>query len=309
VNKFVFGPVPSRRLGFSLGVDVIPRKYCNFDCIYCQIGKTTGKNTARRTFFRAKEVVKQVVDAVYATEKVDFVTFSGSGEPTLNKNLGTMIQEIKKNINTPVAVITNSSLFDLEEVRNDLMYADVILPSLDAASNEMFLRINRPQFNIDIVKIIDGIKSLRKQYTGLIWLEIMLIKGMNDSKEELQKLSDIVKDLNVDRIHLNTVTRPPSESNAGPLAQGELEQIRKLFGNKCEVISSFEKDGIHQQQEGWAEALVDILKRRALTLDYIIKISGVVSSRIIEQLRDMEKNGLIETYRLGADIYYIAADR
>jgi len=292
-----------------LGVDVIPRKYCNFDCIYCQIGKTTAKNTTRRTYIRAKEVARQVVDAVCATEKVDFVTFSGSGEPTLNKNLGTMIREIKKNINTPVAVITNSSLFDLEEVRNDIMRADVILPSLDAASNEMFQRINRPQSNIDIVKIIEGIKSLRKQYTGLIWLEIMMIKGMNDTKEELQKLNDIVKDLNVDRIHLNTITRPPSESNAGPLAQGELEQIRKLFGNKCEVISSFEKDGIHQQREGWAEALVDILKRRALTLDDISKITGVASSRIIEQLRDMEKNGLIETYRLGADIYYIAADR
>jgi len=292
-----------------LGVDVIPRKYCNFDCIYCQVGKTTGKNTTRRTFFRAKEVARQVVDTVCATEKVDFVTFSGSGEPTLNKNLGTMIREIKKNINTPVAVITNSSLFDLEEVRNDIMRADVILPSLDAASNEMFQRINRPQSNIDIVKIIEGIKSLRKQYTGLIWLEIMMIKGMNDTKEELQKLNDIVKDLNVDRIHLNTITRPPSESNAGPLAQGELEQIKKLFGNKCEVISSFEKDGIHQQREGWAEALVDILKRRALTLDDISKITGVASSRIIEQLRDMEKNGLIETYRLGADIYYIAADR
>lgn len=292
-----------------MGVDVIPRKYCNFDCIYCQVGKTTGKNTTRRTFFRAKEVARQVVDTVCATEKVDFVTFSGSGEPTLNKNLGTMIREIKKNINTPVAVITNSSLFDLEEVRNDLMRADVILPSLDAASNEMFQRINRPQSNIDIVKIIEGIKSLRKQYTGLIWLEIMMIKGMNDTKEELQKLNDIVKDLNVDRIHLNTITRPPSESNAGPLAQGELEQIKKLFGNKCEVISSFEKDGIHQQREGWAEALVDILKRRALTLDDISKITGVASSRIIEQLRDMKKNGLIETYRLGADIYYIAADR
>lgn len=292
-----------------MGVDVIPRKYCNFDCIYCQVGKTTGKNTTRRTFFRAKEVARQVVDTVCATEKVDFVTFSGSGEPTLNKNLGTMIREIKKNINTPVAVITNSSLFDLEEVRNDLMRADVILPSLDAASNEMFQRINRPQSNIDIVKIIEGIKSLRKQYTGLIWLEIMMIKGMNDTKEELQKLNDIVKDLNVDRIHLNTITRPPSESNAGPLAQGELEQIKKLFGNKCEVISSFEKDGIHQQREGWAEALVDILKRRALTLDDISKITGVASSRIIEQLRDMEKNGLIETYRLGSDIYYIAADR
>ena len=309
MDKFVFGPVPSRRLGFSLGVDIIPRKYCNFDCIYCQIGKTTRKNTVRRTFFQTKEVAKQVVDAVCAVEKVDFVTFSGSGEPTLNKNLGAMIREIKKNIDTPVAVITNSSLFDLEEVRRDLMCADVILPSLDAASDEIFQRINRPQSDIDIMKIIDGIRSFRKHYSGLIWLEIMLIKGMNDTKEELQKLNAIVNGLGVDRIHLNTVTRPPSESDAAPLDKRELEKVRKSFGDKCEVISSFEKDGIHHQREGWAEALFDILKRRALTLPDIVKVTGVTSSGIKTRLQNMENRGLIKTYRLGAEIYYIAVEQ
>jgi len=309
VSNFVFGPVPSRRLGYSLGVDIIPHKYCNFDCIYCQIGRTTEKNATRKTFFHAEEVAKQVVDAIYATEKVDFITFSGSREPTLNKNLGTMIREIKKKTITPVAVITNSSLFDLKEVRRDLIHADVVLPSLDASSDKMLQRINRPQTGIHIKKIIEGIRRFRKEYSGLIWLEIMFIKGMNDTGEELRKLFRIVNDLDVDKIHLNTVTRPPSEANARPISREELEQIRKIFGDRCEVISSFEKDGVHHQQVGWAEELVEVLKRRALTLHDIIKITGIASSKIQEQLRDMKKNGLIEAYRLGKDIYYNAVDR
>lgn len=306
MRKFVFGPVPSRRLGFSLGVDIIPRKYCNFDCIYCQIGKTTEKNGARRTFYEEKEVVNEVIAAVYAAEKVDFVTFSGSGEPTLNANLGAMIREIKKNIETPIAVITNGTLLSFEEVRNDLMAADVVLPSLDAASEQMFQRINRPQTGINLIEIIDGIKAFRKCYTGLIWLEIMLIKGMNDSSEGLGKLRDILRDLNVDKIHLNTVTRPPSESIAGHLEQEELERIGSFFGDKCEVISPFEKDGIHNHYEDWAETLLDILRRRALTLRDMVVITGVKSSVIQTTLRSMQSKGLIKDYCSCTEVYYIA---
>jgi wyosine [tRNA(Phe)-imidazoG37] synthetase (radical SAM superfamily) len=308
MDYFVFGPVPSRRLGFSLGVDIIPRKYCNFDCVYCQIGKTTRQGVTRRKFFKTDTIVKEIVNTIQHAETVDFVTFSGSGEPTLNQNLGAMIREVKKNVKTPVAVITNSSLLSLKEVRNDLINADVVLPSLDAASGEMFKRINRPQTNIGIMEIIDGIKSFQKHYAGSIWLEIMLIKGMNDTKEELQKLSDIVNNLNVDKIHLNTVTRPPSESDVGPLDQREMEQVRESFGDKCEIISSFEKDGIHQEKEGWAEMLVEILKRRALTLHDIIKVTGVRSSQIKTELQNMENKGLIKTYRLGEEIYYISVN-
>jgi len=305
---FVFGPVPSRRLGFSLGVDIIPRKYCNFDCIYCQIGKTTRKNVTRKKFFEVEEVVKEIVDTIQFAEKVDFVTFSGSGEPTLNENLGTMIKEVKKKVNTPVAVITNSSTLQIEEVRNDLINADVILPSLDAASNEVFKSINRPQANLELTFIIEGIKSLKKDYKGRIWLEIMLIKGVNDTPDELQKLRFILNDLKVDKIHLNTVTRPPSEKNAGPLNRKELEKIKIFFGDNCEIVSSFEKNGVHKEQEGWARTLVDILKRRSLTIQDIIRITGTSSFRIHEELDAMEKKGSIKAYRLGNDIYYTAVD-
>lgn len=291
-----------------MGVDIIPRKYCNFDCIYCQIGKTTHKNVTRKKFFEVEEVVKEIVDTIQFAEKVDFVTFSGSGEPTLNENLGVMIKEVKKSVNTPIAVITNSSSLGIEEVRNDLFNADVVLPSLDAASDEVFKSINRPQANLELTFIIEGIKSLKKDYKGRIWLEIMLIKGVNDTPDELQKLRFILNDLKVDKIHLNTVTRPPSEKNAGPLNRKELEKIKIFFGDNCEIVSSFEKNGVHKEQEGWARTLVDILKRRSLTIQDIIRITGTSSFRIHEELDAMEKKGSIKAYRLGNDIYYTAVD-
>lgn len=291
-----------------MGVDIIPRKYCNFDCIYCQIGKTTSKDVIRKKIFEAQEVVKEIVNTIHCAEKVDFVTFSGSGEPTLNQNLGAMIREVKRNVSIPVAVITNSSLLYIEEVRNDLVEADVVLPSLDAASDEIFKRINRPQTNIELMLIVEGIRSFRKYYKGSLWLEIMLIKGMNDTIDELQKLRFIVNDLKVDKIHLNTVTRPPSEINAGQLNQEDLERIKEFFGDQCEIISSFEKDGFHREQEGWTESLVDIMKRRSLTIQDIIRITGASSVRVKKELTDMKKKGSIKAYRLGNEIYYTAVD-
>lgn len=306
MNSFVFGPVPSRRLGYSLGVDIIPRKYCNFDCIYCQIGKTTNKTSTRAHFFDPEAVAKQVFDAVQNSEKIDFVTFSGSGEPTLNENLGIIINELKKSMAIPLAVITNSSLLSLEDVRDDLKNADVVLPSLDAASVEVFKRINRPQAHISFKSIVNGLKAFRKQYNGRIWLEIMLIKGINDTEDELLNLKKIINNLNADKIHLNTVTRPPSEKSAGQLNHDELERIMKFFGNTCEIISDFEKDGIIKEQNGWNERIYEILKRRSLTIQDIIKITGAAGPQIQKQLKNMEKYGLIKAYRLGNEMYFSA---
>lgn len=306
MNNFVFGPVPSRRLGYSLGVDIIPRKYCNFDCIYCQVGKTTIKSSSREKFFNPDVIITQVVDSIQHLEKIDFVTFSGSGEPTLNENLGIIIHEIKKLTTVPVAVITNSSLLSMEDVRNDLINADVILPSLDAASDEVFKRINRPQSNIELMSIVNGLRVFRKHFNGLIWLEIMLIKGINDSEGELHQLRKIINDLDVDKIHLNTVTRPPCEKNASQLSLNELKRIMTFFGNTCEIISEFEKNGVCKEQSGWNEKIYDILKRRSLTVQDIVKITGATGSQIKEQLKNMKEKGLIKTYRLGNEIYFTA---
>ncbi|OPY79009.1 MAG: molybdenum cofactor biosynthesis protein A [Syntrophorhabdus sp. PtaU1.Bin153] len=302
--KFVFGPVPSRRLGFSLGVDIIPKKYCNFDCIYCQIGKTANTEVTRQAFFEIDEVVGEVTEELRRAERTDFVTFSGSGEPTLNLNIGSMIHEIKQRVDTPVAVITNGSLFSLEEVRNDIAEADVVLPSLDAASEDIFRFINRPHSLIRVATVIEGLKRFRKDYRGPIWLEIMIIRGVNDDPDEVRKLKEIVTWLGVDKIHLNTVTRPPSEATAGRVENHDLEKIRTFFGDKCEVISSFKKRGVYGEKPKWAETILSVLERRSLTVNDIAKITGAPLSRIEEELRAMETEGRIEAHSVGGDIYY-----
>jgi len=308
VHTFVFGPVPSRRLGFSLGVDIIPHKYCNFDCVYCQIGRTTNNNARRKKFFEPDDVVEEISRLVSSVGKADYITFSGSGEPTLNENLGTIIRKVKKAVTVPIAVITNSSLLGVEEVRNDLLGADVVLPSLDAASQEIFNRVNRPQVGIQLQNIIQGLEAFRKQYSGLIWLEIMLINELNDTPDELGKLRTLVNHLKPDKIHLNTVTRPPSEKETRPLDERKLEKIRKMFGDRCEIISSFKKEGIHQEREDWVMMLLETLTRRSLSMSDILIITGAPESRVRRELSVMEEKALIREYRLGGETYYTAAN-
>lgn len=304
MDSFVFGPVPSRRLGFSLGVDIIPRKYCNFDCIYCQIGKTKNKAVARQRFFEPSEVVKEILHAAQNREKIDFITFSGSGEPTLNENLGAMIRELKESLPIPVAVITNGSLLNQEAVRDDLQDADVILPSLDAASDYVLQRVNRPASNISLQTIVDGIRSLRRQYHKPIWLEVMLVRGINDGDTEARKLGEILRDLPVDRIHLNTVTRPPSEKGVRPVGAARLRKIQELFGERCEVISSFQKSGVTRELPGWTETVMETLRRRSLTLNDLNAITGVPSHQLQSYLRHLERKGMIKINRLGNETYY-----
>ncbi len=303
--QHVFGPVPSRRLGYSLGVDIIPPKYCSYDCIYCQVGKTTDKEMCRKRFYDPEIVIEQVVNKVATTQPVDIVTFSGSGEPTLNSDLGAMIGELKRRVVAPVAVITNGSLLHDEDVRKDLAEADVVLPSLDAVSKDVFEKINRPHPELDIKKIITGMKVFRKELRKSIWLEIMLIKNVNDSIHELKRMAEIVSDLGVNKVQLNTVTRPPSETTAGRLDEGELAHVCKLFGPDCEIICSFEKSGEMPAQGKWADIIIETLKRRPLTLDDVVKTTNLSHFQAKTKLKTLEMEGLIKSYLLGDNLFYV----
>jgi wyosine [tRNA(Phe)-imidazoG37] synthetase (radical SAM superfamily) len=303
--KYVFGPVPSRRLGFSLGVDIIPAKYCSFDCIYCQIGKTTNVEIIRKSFIDPYTIIDEIMEAVNKSEHIDSITFSGSGEPTLNSDLGTMIKEVKKTTAIPVSVITNGSLLYLEDVRKDLMHADVVLPSLDAVSEDIFRYINRPHSLIEIDTIIRGLKLFRNQYNGKIWLEVMLIKDVNDTREELEKLKKIVSDLNVDKLQLNTVTRPPSEETTGRLTNDDLEKICDYLGKPSEIICSFEKSVIKDNKEDWSQNILGILQRRSLTLDDIVKITGMSFNKAKGRLKLLESEGKVKSYFFDDNIFYM----
>lgn len=304
--RHVFGPVPSRRLGYSLGVDIIPPKYCTYDCIYCQIGKTTDRDIQRRSFLAPGLVADEVARKV-ASSHVDVITFSGSGEPTLNSELGTMIRSVKEKVTTPVAVITNGSLLYDRNVRSDLAEADLVLPSLDAVTEEVFRRVNRPHPLLDIERVIEGLREFRAGYPKPIWLEIMLIKNINDDPDELKKMVEIVSGLGVDRIQLNTVTRPPSEVSAGRLEEEELRAICGLFGPRCEAICSFEKTGEMPAQADWTDIILETLKRRPLTLDDVVRTTSLSRFQAQTRLKAMEDEGLVKSYVLGDDLFYVVA--
>lgn len=305
MKKYVFGPVPSRRLGYSLGVDIIPHKLCTFDCIYCQIGKTTNKDNKRRSFFNQEDIVAETLEVIEETKNIDYISFSGSGEPTLNSDLGFIINKLKENTEIPVAVITNGSLLYQEEVRLDLLSADLIMPSLDAASDDIYRYINRPHSTIPLSAIIEGLKSFRRQFSGKIWLEIMLIKNINDSREELDKIKDVINYLEVDKVQLNTISRPPSEEALDFFEASELEGIRAFFGESCEIIGSFKKNSISIKRDGWIDAILDVLRRRSLSLVDIVNLTGVSSSEATDELAKLEKDGLLRSYRFGNDIFYM----
>lgn len=307
MKRFTFGPVPSRRLGFSLGVDIIPKKFCSFDCIYCQVGKTTNQDIKRQSFFDVQDVVREVIKTAENVKEIDFITFSGSGEPTLNADLGCLIKEIKRHIDIPVSVITNSSLLHDEKVREEISSADIILPSLDAASEDIFHYINRPHSIIELDTIVNSLKSLRDEYEGKIWLEIMMIKDINDDIEELEKFKKIIGFLGVDKVQLNTVTRPPMDKSAKSMTQSELNDICRFFGHNCEVVCSFQKPGIKKEsKDNNKHAILDMLGRRSLTLEDIISVTGMTLREAKGILTVMEKEGTIKSFYFGDSIYYIS---
>lgn len=210
--KCVYGPVPSRRLGRSLGIDPIPSKTCNYQCIYCQLGKTTNFTNKRRNYYPKNKIISEMRKAINQNKNnFDYITFVGSGEPTLYKDLGDLILKAKDFSNKPICVITNGSLLCEREVRDALMLADIILPSLDAGDEKSFIKINRPHPSIKFNRVLQGFIDFKKNFDGKFWIEIMIMKDINDSKEELMKIKEQIDLIEPDRIDINVPIRPPME--------------------------------------------------------------------------------------------------
>ncbi len=229
--KYVYGPVPSRRLGNSLGIDPIPSKTCNYQCIYCQLGKTTNFTNERKDFYPPEEIIKEMEESINLNKnKFDYITFVGSGEPTLCKSLGELILKAKKLSKKPICIITNGSLFYREDVREELMFSDVVLPTLDAGDEKLFIKINRPHPSIKFEKMIQGYIDFRKEFSGKFWIEIMLMKGINDSKEELLKIKNKLDLIKPDRIDVNVPIRPPAESWVQIPDKNVISTLNDVFG-------------------------------------------------------------------------------
>jgi wyosine [tRNA(Phe)-imidazoG37] synthetase (radical SAM superfamily) len=238
--KYIYGPVQSRRLGLSLGVSLTPPKVCNFDCIYCQLGKTSELASERKEYIKVADVLLELKDWLehntQEAERLNHITLSGCGEPTLNTGIGEFIGEVKKITAVPVAVITNASLLNQKEVRQALIGADLIVPSLDAVSPEIFQRMNRPMPEVQMDEVIEGLVNLGKEFRGKIWLEVMVVRGVNDDLEHIRKLKDIAKIINPDKIQINSPVRKTSEPGVLAADKRKLNKIKEILGEKCEII-------------------------------------------------------------------------
>ena len=291
----IYGPVPSRRLGFSLGIDIIPLKTCSFNCIYCQLGRTPQNTIKRKEYISSSATLSQIEKALNSGQRIDYITFSGSGEPTLNSKIGKLIRDIKKMTSIPVAVLTNSSLFFLKSVRQALKASDLIVPSMDAVTRDVFAEINRPYPSLKIGKIMEGLKDLRQEFKGTIWLEIMLVKGVNDSHAHIKKLKEAIKEINPDKVQLNTVVRPPAEKLARALNFKELERVKDILGEKCEIIAEFKTKDQKPVSQKLEEAILAMIKRRPVTLSDLSASLGKHGNEIIKYLNLLQDKGKIKT--------------
>ncbi|NLH50865.1 MAG: radical SAM protein [Myxococcales bacterium] len=303
--SIVFGPVPSRRLGYSLGIDLLPpdHKLCTLDCIYCQVGCTYAKSLKRGLPVPTAEV-NRAIDENLPKNGIDVVSFSGSGEPTLHRDLGQFIDRVKNRCRTPVVVITNATLIDRPDVRHDLAKADIVVPSLDAATQTMFEKLDRPHAGLRVDRIIDGLEEFRREYPGKIFLEIMLVKGYNDDPAELMALRRAMDRLRPDKIHLNTVVRPPAEEYAQALSPAELERIAQMFGPAASVAGPPPTANRSPDDDDLETRVLEMIRRRSVTLEDITKSLGlhkIVATKIVEKLI-AEKN--IKRVVHGGVIYF-----
>ncbi len=304
--NYVFGPVPSRRLGISLGVDLLPFKTCSFNCVYCECGETTEFLKERKEFYPIESIFHEISDYMSNNEMPDFLTFSGSGEPTLYSKLGQLISMCKQSFpQLKIAIITNSSLFYKEDVRNDCSLADVVLPSLDSARAESFIKLDRP-FEKDILNlIIYGLIEFRKIYKKDIWLEVFFAKGINDTQQDLNALHDTILKIKPDLIQLNTLDRPPTESYVKPVSKKFLEEVAKNWSDlPAEIISRYsDRDEIENYSFEFEDQLISALKRRPLTRSDLTKSFNKPMVEIAKYLDILEKEKKIKNVILNQKIF------
>ena len=303
--KFIFGPVASRRLGRSLGIDLIPYKTCTFDCVYCELGRTTNKTIDRAEYVPHQAIINNLQK--YLKEVIrppDYITLGGSGEPTLNSKIGLIISEIKKLTPIPVAVLTNGSILYQDEVKQELSGADVVLPSLDAVTPSIFKYLNRPHPSLAVEKIIQGLIDFRQFFHGEIWLEILFCLGANDTKNEVIKLKDEVQKINPDKIQLNSVDRPPAEDFVFSLNKDQLEKIKTLLGEKAEIITGSVAEDTEEVVLSGKKRVFDLLSRRPCTLDDISLALRIHKNELVKLLDILRKEGKIHHRIFNNQCYY-----
>ncbi len=305
--KYLFGPVPSRRLGISLGIDLVPMKTCSLNCIYCECGRTTHLTLARREYVPIDVIYLELSNYLTHHPKPDYITFSGSGEPTLNSRIGDVIRFIRSQTSEiSTAVLTNGTLLFDEKVRSELKDAAVVIPSLDAATDVVFKKINRPHPKLDLNTLIDGIIRFRGVYTGQLWLEVFVVPGINDTKAELLALKRAIEKINPDRVQLNTLDRPGVVADIRAATRKELEWILDFWKieNASIIAKAPERKGLPAYRNDVQSAILGTIARRPCTLEDLTKILGMHPNEINKYLDVLEADQKVQTEKQRRGIFY-----
>lgn len=297
--KYVFGPVNSRRLGISLGIDIVPYKTCSFNCVYCECGCTTELTDEVKEYFPFGEIVSEIRQVLDKGPVIDVVTFSGSGEPTLHCKLGDIIDFIKENYpRYKIAVLTNSSLLHRDDVRRGILKADIIYPSLDAVSEDLFSRIMRPVSGTDPEVIINSIMTLRREFEGLLCLEVFIIPGMNDADNELRKLKDACLKINPDEIHINSLDRPGAEEWIKPMDAEILERIKIIFHPLPVRFIGLVRSGESAVSyfADYESDVADAVMHTGSTAEEIAEQLGMRLFDVLRALKSLQKKGKVKIF-------------
>ncbi len=291
MGRFTYGPVPSRRLGRSLGIDIVAAKSCSANCVYCQIGSCEPLPPVRRSFFAPEEIEADIRSAVESANAIDWLTFSGSGEPTLSSDLGRLIRYVKSFERAPVCVLTNGTLLWMPDVREELMSADLVVPNLDAATPELFEKVVRPHSSIAFEDYLDGLKAFAKKFDGDLHLEIVLLRGINDSEEHLRQLAGLVGEIKPSGVWIGTVKRPPAESYIEAVSDDVLEEASQLIGERAQIIRDYVgKRDVSFASWDLTDKIIELLERRPETAEGIAEGLSANYNEVLKAISRMEES-------------------
>lgn len=302
---YLFGPVPSRRLGRSLGVDLTPFKTCSLDCVFCQLGRTTNKTMLRKEYVPVADVNSELDMWFSKGGTADYITLSGSGEPTLNTGFGNVIEHIRAKGSVPAVLLSNGTLFWMPEVREAALQADIVKLSLSVWDQFSFEHVNRPHDKLDLKRIVGGQRAFREEFDGRLWIEVFLIWGLNSTQRDVEKIAELVAAVEPDEVHLNTAVRPPAEDFVEPLPQSRMEALTSLFRPPAKIIAEFPSDKTASIAAN-EETIVDILQRRPCSARQIADVFGVHLNEVSKYLGKLTRTGRVETQPRGEDVYYSA---
>ena len=311
--KHVYGPVPSRRLGRSLGVDALTFKSCSFDCVYCQLGRTTNHTIERKEYIPTADILDEVRRKLENGDKPEYISFAGSGEPTLHSGLGDIIRGIKAMTDVPVVVFTNGSLLWMPEVRADLAAADVVIPSLDGGDAALLDKVNRPAASLDFDRIVEGLIAFRGAFNGQIWLEVMLLGGISDDDASVDAIARLAERIRPDKVQINSVCRPPAETYALPVPAARLLEIRKHFAGvpgTVEIIAEHLDDMAHTafRTQIKEEDILALIERRPCTAAGAAAGLNIHVTEAIKHLEMLVADGKAVTQPKDGQVFYSACE-